>query len=60
LGFCADLRREINWGNLNYRFFGVLLVGPRGPIEEGGTIVCILGELIWHFPMVLEWGDQLG
>jgi hypothetical protein len=36
LGFYAELRRDFEWGNLRWGFFEVLLVGPRGPDEEGG------------------------
>jgi hypothetical protein len=35
--FCADLRREINWGSLDLEFLGVLGVGPRGGWEGGGS-----------------------
>jgi hypothetical protein len=35
LGFYAVLRRESFRGNLNWGFFGGLVVGPRGFIEEG-------------------------
>jgi hypothetical protein len=37
--FHADLRREIDWGNLKLGFFDVLLVGPREVVEEGGHLV---------------------
>jgi hypothetical protein len=40
-------------------FFGVLLVSPRGSIEEGDQLVCILctlGELFGELPLC-EWGD---
>jgi hypothetical protein len=40
-GFYAELRREIDWGNLKLGFFGVLVEDPRGYIEVGGPIVCI-------------------
>jgi hypothetical protein len=39
--FCAELRREIIWGNLKFGFFGGLLGFPRGYTEEGGTMLCI-------------------
>jgi hypothetical protein len=45
LGFYADLRREYYGGNLKSGFFGVLLSGPRGTIEEGGPTVFPLGHL---------------
>jgi hypothetical protein len=41
----ADLRREYYWGNLKWGFFEVLLVGPRGSVEEGGHL-CVLGNFI--------------
>jgi hypothetical protein len=34
-GVYADLRREFGWGNLKWGFFEVLLVNPRGCVEEG-------------------------
>jgi hypothetical protein len=40
----ADLRRELDWGNLNLNFFEGLLGVPREGIEEGGPMVCFLGE----------------
>jgi hypothetical protein len=42
-GFCAELRREFVWGNLNLGFFGVLGVGPWEVTEEGGPM-CALGN----------------
>jgi hypothetical protein len=62
-GVHAVLRRELGWGNLDLAFFGVLLVGPRGPTEEGGHYVCIsvqLGELGVGFigcTPLCKWGD---
>jgi hypothetical protein len=44
LGFYAELRRECFGGNLSWDFFGVLIGGPRGPTEEGGPLLYILGE----------------
>jgi hypothetical protein len=38
----ADLRRESFGRNLKLSFFGVLVVVPRGAVEEGGQLVCIL------------------
>jgi hypothetical protein len=35
-GIYAELRREFDWGNLSWGFFGGLLGVPRGSIEEGG------------------------
>jgi hypothetical protein len=35
-GFYAELRREFDWGNWNWDFFGGLLGVPRGYTEEGG------------------------
>jgi hypothetical protein len=40
LGFHADLRREIKWGNLKWDSFGVLFGGPRRSTEEGGPFMC--------------------
>jgi hypothetical protein len=48
LGFRADLRRECDWGNFKWGFFGVLLVVPRGVTEEGDHLMfllCIRGIL---------------
>jgi hypothetical protein len=39
MGICAELRREYNWGNLNWGFFEGLFGVPRRCIEEGGTVV---------------------
>jgi hypothetical protein len=44
LGFYAELRRKLEWGNLRLGFFEVLGVSPRGFTEEGGTFVCIWGN----------------
>jgi hypothetical protein len=45
-GVYADLRRELDWGNLEFGFFGVFLGVPRRAIEEGG-----------HFSVFLnDWG----
>jgi hypothetical protein len=38
LGFYAELRRELVWGNLKLGFFEVLGVSPRGFTEEGGDL----------------------
>jgi hypothetical protein len=49
LRFCAELRRESEWGNLKVGFFGIMGGGPRGGGEEGDHLVCILctlGEFI--------------
>jgi hypothetical protein len=43
LGFYADLRRELGWGNFKLDFFEGLGGFPRETIEEGGQTVCILG-----------------
>jgi hypothetical protein len=43
-GFCAELRREIIWGNLDLTFFGVLGVVPRRSTEEGGP-TCAFGGI---------------
>jgi hypothetical protein len=60
LGFHAVLRRDFEWGNLNWEFFGVLLVSPRGACEEGGPFMCrfmFLGEFIWGVtPMCVKVG----
>jgi hypothetical protein len=42
-GFRADLRRESDRGNLDLTVFWFLLVGPRGPTEEGGHYCVFLG-----------------
>jgi hypothetical protein len=42
--FYAELRREFKWGNLNWDFFGDLGGDPRGGCEEGGYLLCGLGE----------------
>jgi hypothetical protein len=38
----AVLRRELSWGNLNLSVFEDVGVVPRGPVEEGGPLVCFL------------------
>jgi hypothetical protein len=38
-GFCAELRREMEWGNLNLMVFGILGGNPREACEEGGHYV---------------------
>jgi hypothetical protein len=43
LAFYAELRREYNWGNLDWGFFGVVGGNPREVVEEGGLCVR-LGE----------------
>jgi hypothetical protein len=53
LGFYAELRRELIWGNWDWGFFGVLVVSPRRLVEEGGPMVCLgecfccLLEVLW-------------
>jgi hypothetical protein len=42
----AVLRRDLNWRNLILVFFGVLVGSPRKATEEGGTMVCIWGNLL--------------
>jgi hypothetical protein len=37
-GFHADLRRELDWGNWELVFFGVLVGTPREATEEGGPL----------------------
>jgi hypothetical protein len=39
MGIYAELRREYNWGNLNWGFFEGLFEVPRRGAEEGGTVV---------------------
>jgi hypothetical protein len=39
MGIYAELRREYNWGNLNWGFFEGLFEVPRRDTEEGGTVV---------------------
>jgi hypothetical protein len=39
-------------------FFGVMVVCPRGAIEEGGQLVftlCAFGGIYWE--LSCEWGD---
>jgi hypothetical protein len=43
-GFCAELRREFIWGNLDLTFFDVLVGVPRGFTEEGGP-TCAFGGI---------------
>jgi hypothetical protein len=50
LGFYAELRREIIWGNLDLTFFDVLLGVPRRCVEEGGTM-CAFGGIL-----CVNWG----
>jgi hypothetical protein len=45
LGFYAELRRELGWGNWKLDFFDGLLVVPRRSGEEGGQLVCFLSDL---------------
>jgi hypothetical protein len=45
LRFCADFRRESFWGNLSLMVFGFMGGVPRRYVEEGGQLVCFLGEL---------------
>jgi hypothetical protein len=45
LEFCAELRREFKWGNLNLMVFRFLGGCPRGTIEEGGRL-CVFGGII--------------
>jgi hypothetical protein len=53
LGFYADLRRELWWGNLDLMVFWFLGVCPRGSTEEGGQLVllfCAFGgifNVVW-------------
>jgi hypothetical protein len=46
LGFYAELRREYNWGNLDWGFFGVLFRSPRRSGEEGGPMVFFGGMFL--------------
>jgi hypothetical protein len=50
LGFHAELRRECFWRNLKLGFFDGLVGIPRGATEEGGTMLCIWGNLIGVTP----------
>jgi hypothetical protein len=43
LRFCAELRRELFWGNLDLGFLGILLGVPRGVGEEGGPLCAFRG-----------------
>jgi hypothetical protein len=61
LGFHAELRREINWGNLKWDSFGVLFGGPRRDTEEGGPFMCQfvhLGEFWGVLFCKSKWGYQ--
>jgi hypothetical protein len=42
LGNHADLRRDLDWGNLDLLFFRVLFRVPRGGCEEGGPLCVFL------------------
>jgi hypothetical protein len=44
-GFYADLRREVDWRDLKWDFFCVLVGGPRELTEEGGPLVFLLGGI---------------
>jgi hypothetical protein len=46
LGFCAELRREFKWRNLDLFFFWFLVVGPRRGGEEGGPLCAFWGNLL--------------
>jgi hypothetical protein len=49
LRFCAELRRELGWGNFSLDFFEGLVVGPRGGTEEGDhlcSFYVFLGEFL--------------
>jgi hypothetical protein len=57
-GFCAELRREYNWGNFILVFFRVLLGVPRGGCEEGGPFsvsLCAFGGILFE-ELLCEWG----
>jgi hypothetical protein len=43
--FCAELRREFKGGEFKLVIFGVVLVGPREPEEEGGHLCYSFGCL---------------
>jgi hypothetical protein len=43
LGFCAELRRKLFWGNLDLGFLGILLGVLRGGGEEGGPLCAFRG-----------------
>jgi hypothetical protein len=63
LGIYADLRREYIWGNLFLVVLGVLGGEPRGSIEEGGHLVCIM--CVWGNLLCVElekwsFGGMLG
>jgi hypothetical protein len=66
LGFRAELRRELKWGNWVLLFFWVLLEVPRSGTEEGGQFVCTLcylGDLIGllgYLPVVCMGPVSLG
>jgi hypothetical protein len=46
LGFYAELRRDLDWGNLELGFFEDLFGGPRGATEEGGPMGCFGGMFL--------------
>jgi hypothetical protein len=46
LAFYAELRRDLDWGNLNLGFFEDLFGGPRGTCEEGGTLCTFWGNVL--------------
>jgi hypothetical protein len=58
LGFHADLRRELFWGNLKLEFFGFMGGVPRGCTEEGGQFVfhfVLWGEFVVRCTVVCGW-----
>jgi hypothetical protein len=44
----ADLRRELDWGNLNWDFFEGLLGDPREGLRRGDQWCVFWGNLIVH------------
>jgi hypothetical protein len=57
LGFCAELRRESEWGNFIWGFLRFLIGDPRGYIEEGGMTLCTWRNLGWVVSCEMEWVD---
>jgi hypothetical protein len=54
LGFCADLRRESDRGNLKLGIFDGLGGFPREPIEEGGQLVLLFVCLGVYSPVNVD------
>jgi hypothetical protein len=52
LVFYADLRRELERGNLGWGFLKVLVEDPRKDTEEGGPVVLFWGNLLEELPVM--------